>query len=211
MIHDRSRARWRLPYLLVAVTALAQATARAQEPGSMPFTVTGIRVEGLQRISEGTLFNTLPVNIGDVLDARRVREALRAVHTTGFFDDVEMRREDSGVLVVVVQERPTIRAFEVTGNKDIKSEDLLKSLRNVGLASGKFFSRSTLEDVRQFLTEQYFSRGRYAVRVEPTIEEVGGNLVDVRVEIVEGKRSRIRDINVVGNKAFSDRELLAAL
>jgi outer membrane protein insertion porin family len=188
--------------------------ARAQEPAASEdgaFTVTGIRVEGLQRITEGTLFNTLPVNVGDRLDAQRVREALRAVYAMGFFRDVEMRREEEGVLVVVVQESPSIRSFSVKGNKDIKTEDLNKSLRNVGLAQGKILSRSTLEDVRQFLTEQYYAHGRYNVAIDVDVDDIGGNLVDVKIDITEGKRSRIRSINVVGNQRFDDKELLGDL
>ncbi len=175
------------------------------------FTITGIRVEGLQRISEGTVYNTLPVNIGDLIGPQRVREALRALNATGFFRDVELRREEPGVLVVVVQERPSIRTFEVTGNKVINTEDLMKSLRNVGLASGKILNRSTLEDTRQYLIEQYFARGQYDVRVDATVEEQPNNLVDVHVKIVESKQVRIRAINVVGNDRFSDKELLAGL
>jgi outer membrane protein insertion porin family len=198
-----------LSILLASVAPLWSGTATAQE--QLPFTVTDIRVEGLQRITEGTLFNTLPVNVGDRLDAQRVREALRAVHATGFFRDVELRREEPGVLVVVVQESPSIRGFSVKGNKDIKTDDLNKSLRNVGLAQGKILSRSTLEDVRQFLTEQYYAHGRYNVRIEVDVDDIGGNLVDVQIDITEGKRSRIRQINVVGNERFGDRELLEGL
>ena len=98
----------------------------------------------------------------------------------------------TGVLVVVVQERPSIRTFEVTGNKALKTEDLTKSLRNVGLASGKILNRSTLEDTRQYLIEQYFARGQYDVRVDATVAEQPNNLVDVHVKIVEGERVRIR-------------------
>jgi outer membrane protein insertion porin family len=192
--------------LALLVSAL---TARAEE--TVDFTVSGIRVEGLQRITEGTVFNTLPVNIGDRIGTQRVREALRALNETGFFRDVELRREEPGVLVVVVQERPSIRTFEVKGNKEIKTEDLMKSLRTVGLASGKILNRSTLEDTRRYLIEQYFSRGRYDVRVEATVEEQPNNLVDVHVNIAEGKRVRIRQINVVGNERFSDKELLAGM
>ncbi|HTU66651.1 MAG TPA: outer membrane protein assembly factor BamA [Steroidobacteraceae bacterium] len=172
------------------------------------FTVTDIRVEGLQRIPEGTVFNILPVNIGDVLTTQRIRESLRAVHASGFFRDVELRREDPGVLVVVVQEYPSIRGFEIMGNKDIKKEDLEKSLRNVGLASGKLLNRSTLEDVRQFLIEQYFTRGRYDVRVNTDVDDVGANLVDVKITIAEGKRARIRQISLVGNEHFTDQQVL---
>lgn len=198
-----------LSWILLAGAGVAVAQDVLSSP--VPFTVTGIRAEGLQRITEGTLFNTLPVNVGDRLDAQRLREALRAVYATGFFRDVEMRREAPGVLVVVVQESPSIHSFAVSGNKEIKTEDLTKSLRNVGLAQGKILNRSTLEDVRQFLTEQYFSHGRYNVRIDVAVEEISGNLVDVRVDIVEGKRAKIRQINVVGNKRFDDEALLDGL
>jgi outer membrane protein insertion porin family len=171
------------------------------------FLVGDIRVEGLQRISEGTVYNYLPVNIGDRLDREHVREAIKALYATGFFRDVEIRR-DGSVLIVAVLERPTIESFEVKGNKDIKTEDLQKSLRNVGLASGKSFDQSVLEEVKQYLTEQYFSRGKYSVRVDAKAEEVPGNRVKVNIDIVEGKRARIQQINVVGNTAFSDEQLL---
>ena len=129
------------------------------------FTVGDIRLEGLQRVSEGTVYNYLPVNIGDHLTPARIREAIRALYATGFFRDVQMRR-DGNTLVVVVLERPSIESFEITGNKDIKTEDLQKSLRGVGLATGKTFDRSVLEDVTQYLTDQYFSRGKYGVRID---------------------------------------------
>ena len=200
------RGAWRqLTWILLAGVGIA----RAQDDSS--FTVTDIRVEGLQRITEGTLFNTLPVNVGDRLDAQRVREALRAVYAMGFFRDVQMRHEEPGVLVVVVQESPSIRSFSVKGNKDIKTEDLNKSLRNVGLAQGKIFNRATLEDVRQALTDQYYAHGRYNVRVDVDVDDLGGNLVDVKIDITEGKRSKIRAINVVGNQTFDDAELLGEL
>src|SRR5579862_2687671 len=138
------------------------------------FTVSDIRVEGLQRVSEGTVYNYLPVNIGDHLTTQRVREAIRALYATGFFRDVQMRR-DGNALVVVVLERPSIESFEITGNKDIKTEDLQKSLRNVGLATGKTFDRSVLEDVTQYLTDQYFSRGKYGVQVDYKVDEDAGN------------------------------------
>ena len=195
---------------IFALSALVSTTVSAQDSAA-DFTVTGIRVEGLQRISEGTVFNQLPVNIGDQLTPQRVREALRALNDTGFFQDVEMRRERPGTLIVVVQERPSIREFKITGNKEVKSEDLEKSLRNVGLASGKILNRSTLEDARQYLTDQYFSRGRYGVTVDAKVEQQPGNLVDVHLEIAEGQRAKIRQINIVGNEKFSEQELLEGL
>ncbi|MEX1994203.1 MAG: outer membrane protein assembly factor BamA [Steroidobacteraceae bacterium] len=177
--------------------------------GANEFVVGDIRVEGLQRISEGTVYNYLPVNIGDRLDQRRIQEAIRALFGTGFFSDIEVRR-DGGTLVIVVLERPSIESFTITGNKDIKTEDLQKSLRSVGLATGKTFDRSVLEEVRGYLTDQYFSRGKYAVRIDPRVEELPGNKVRISIEVVEGKRARIRQINLVGNTVFDDEELLDA-
>lgn len=171
------------------------------------FTVGDIRIEGLQRISEGTVFNYLPVNIGDKLDGARIGEAMRALYATGFFRDVELRR-DGNILLVVVVERPSIAKFEIKGNKDIKTEDLQKSLRNVGLATGKTFDRSVLDEVKQYLTDQYFSRGKYAVRVDTKITDLPGNKVDVIVDIKEGKRAKIEQINVVGDTKFKEKDIL---
>jgi outer membrane protein insertion porin family len=183
------------------------ALALAQAANDADFTVGDIRVEGLQRVTEGTVYNYLPVNIGDHLTGTRVREAIRALYATGFFRDVQLRREGN-TLVVVVLERPSIESFEITGNKDIKTEDLQKSLRNVGLATGKTFDRSVLEDVTQYLTDQYYSRGKYAVRVDTHVEEETGNRVKIKIEIKEGKRAKIRQINLVGNHAYKQKDVL---
>jgi outer membrane protein insertion porin family len=185
--------------------ALAQTAASPAD-----FTVGDIRVEGLQRVSEGTVYNYLPVNIGDHLSAQRVREAIRALYATGFFRDVQLRR-DGSTLVVVVLERPSIESFEITGNKDIKTEDLQKSLRNVGLATGKTFDRSVLEDVTQYLTDQYFARGKYGVKIDSHVEEEAGNRVKVKIEIKEGARAKIRQINIVGATKFSQKDILQTL
>ena len=196
----------RLKYA-AALSALLAVPAVLAQTESAEFTVGDIRIEGLQRITEGTVYNYLPVNIGDRLDERRVDEALRALYATGFFRDVEIRR-DGGTLVIAVLERPSIESFTITGNKDIKTEDLEKSLRNVGLSRGKTFNQSTLDEVERFLTDQYFSRGKYGVVVDTKVEEVAGNRVKIAIDIVEGKRSKIRQINIVGNEAFSDEDLL---
>jgi outer membrane protein insertion porin family len=182
-------------------------TALAQTANDADFTVGDIRVEGLQRVTEGTVYNYLPVNIGDHLNPTRVREAIRALYATGFFRDVQLRR-DGNTLLVVLLERPSIESFEITGNKDIKTEDLQKSLRNVGLATGKTFDRSVLEDVTGYLTDQYYSRGKYAVRVDTHVEEETGNRVKVKIEIKEGKRAKIRQINLVGNQTYKQKEVL---
>ncbi len=174
------------------------------------FTVGDIKIEGLQRVSEGTVYNYLPVNIGDHLTPQRVREAIRALYVTGFFHDVQMRR-DGNTLIVVVLERPSIESFEITGNKDIKTEDLQKSLRGVGLAAGKTFDRSVLEDVTQYLTDQYFARGKYGVRIESKVEEEAGNRVKIKIDIKEGSRAKIREINIVGATRFKQKDILETL
>ncbi|HET7757128.1 MAG TPA: outer membrane protein assembly factor BamA [Steroidobacteraceae bacterium] len=188
----------------------ALTAAQTSPPDQAEFTVGDIRVEGLQRVSEGTVYNYLPVNIGDHLTPQRVREAIRALYATGFFRDVQLRR-DGNTLVVVVLERPSIESFEITGNKDIKTEDLQKSLRGVGLATGKTFDRSVLEDVTQYLTDQYFARGKYGVRIDTKVEEETGNRVKIKIDIKEGGRAKIRQINLVGDTRFPQKQILATL
>ncbi|HEV2286706.1 MAG TPA: outer membrane protein assembly factor BamA [Steroidobacteraceae bacterium] len=201
----------KLRVALVAFALLLRAAlAFAQGAPETNFTVSDIRVEGLQRVSEGTVYNYLPINIGDHLTAQRVREAIRALYATGFFRDVQMRR-DGNTLVVVVAERPSIESFEITGNKDIKTEDLQKSLRGVGLATGKTFDRSVLEDVTQYLTDQYYARGKYGVRIDTKVEEEAGNRVKVKIDIKEGNRARIRQINLVGNTRYPPKQILDTL
>jgi outer membrane protein insertion porin family len=191
--------------LLAAVTApLSMAQVAAD---NSRFTVGDIRVLGLQRVSEGTVYNYLPVNIGDELTSQRVREALHALHDTGFFRTVELRR-DGSTLLVVVRERPTIESFEITGNKDLKTEDLTTSLRGIGLAQGKTFDRSVLEDVKAELTDQYFSQGKYGVNVDAKVEDLPDNLVRVTIEIKEGSRAKIRQINIVGNTKYEQSDIV---
>ncbi|MDQ1341494.1 MAG: outer membrane protein insertion porin family, partial [Pseudomonadota bacterium] len=122
----------------------------------------------------------------------------------------ELRR-DGGTLVIAVLERPSIESFTIDGNKDIKTEDLEKSLRNVGLARGKTFNQSTLDEVKRFLTDQYYSRGKYGVKVDTSVTEMPDNRVKIAISIVEGKRSKIRQVNIVGNEAFDDDELREGL
>ncbi|MEO7773243.1 MAG: outer membrane protein assembly factor BamA [Steroidobacteraceae bacterium] len=179
----------------------------AQTIDDARFTVGDIRIEGLQRVSEGTVYNYLPVNIGDDLGPARVREALKALYATGFFRDVELRR-DGSTLVIGVRERPSIESFEVKGNKDIKTEELTKSLRNVGLSAGKTFDRSVLEDTEQYLTDQYYSRGKYGVRIDTTVEDQTDNRVRIKIEIKEGARAKIRQIAIVGNTRFNEKDIL---
>ncbi|HUL81617.1 MAG TPA: outer membrane protein assembly factor BamA [Gammaproteobacteria bacterium] len=174
-----------------------------------PFVVRNFRVEGAQRIAEGTIYNYLPINIGDTVNEQRTREALRALFQTGFFQDVELRR-DGDTLVIFVLERPTIAEFKFSGNKDIKDDDLKKSLANIGLAQGKTFDRSVLEDVTRSLTEEYYGRGKYGAKITATVEDLSDNKVRVTIKIVEGDRAKIREVNIVGNTSFTDKEILSA-
>ncbi|MGI9232709.1 MAG: outer membrane protein assembly factor BamA [Woeseiaceae bacterium] len=170
------------------------------------FVVRDMRVEGLQRISEGTVFNYLPINIGDTVDGNRIGEAIRALYGQNLFDNIEMRR-DGDSLVIVVRERPSIENFEIDGNKDIKTEDLMDSLRNVGLSRGRTFDRSVLDNVEMFLREQYYDRGKYGVAIDTEINESPNNTVRVKVNVVEGDRAKIRQVNIVGNDTYDDNEI----
>jgi outer membrane protein insertion porin family len=173
-----------------------------------PFVVRNFRVEGAQRIAEGTIYNYLPINIGDTVDERRLREAGRALFETSFFQDFEFRR-DGDTLVIVVLERPSIMEFTFDGNKDIKDEDLEKVLTENGLAVGKTFDQSTLDQLTQSLTDEYYGRGKYAAKVTPTVEPVEDNRVRVSIQIEEGDRAKIRQVNIVGNTSFEEEDIIA--
>jgi outer membrane protein insertion porin family len=197
----RTTRSFSLALLLCGLPAVAMSQAWE------PFVVRNFSVEGAQRISEGTVYNYLPINIGDTVDAQRVRESIRALYQAGFFQDVELRR-DGDTLVIAVLERPTILEFTFSGNKDIKDEDLQRSLNDIGLAQGKTFDRSVLEEVAQSLTAEYYGRGKYAARITPTVEDLDDNRVRVSIEIEEGDRAKIRQINIVGNTQFEDDEII---
>jgi outer membrane protein insertion porin family len=194
----------------IAVSAGLASPAHAQElptGNPYPFVVRDFRVEGAQRISEGTIYNYLPINIGDTLTAQRIAEAVRALYGTGFFQDVELR-EDGSTLVIAVLERPSIEEFTFDGNKDIKDEDLEKVLKQAGLTKGKTFDQSVLDELTRSLTEEYYSRGKYAAKVTPTVENLPDNRVRVSIKIEEGQRAKIREINIVGNTTYKDKDLL---
>lgn len=190
---------------VLCLAACLPGIASAQQ-GS--FVVRDMRVEGLQRIAEGTVFNYLPINIGDTVDEVRIQEALRALYNQALFDDIEMRR-DGDTLVIVVKERPSIESFTIDGNKDIKTEDLMESLRGVGLARGRTFDRSVLDNVQQFLTEQYYDRGKYGVIIDTTVTDRPNNTVAIKVDVKEGDRAKIRQVNIVGNHSFEEDEIRA--
>ena len=172
-----------------------------------PFIVEDIRLEGLQRITAGTVFNYLPIKVGDTLDEARSAEAVRALFGTGFFRDVRLER-DGDTLVVWVLERPSIGSIEFTGNEDIDTEDLEAALEQAGFAEGRVFNRSVFEQVKQELLRTYFATGKYGARIAGTVTPLDRNRVAVRFDISEGAVAKIRQINIVGNTEFDDDELL---
>lgn len=186
------------------IAGLCSAAVQAAEP----FTVRDIRVDGLQRISAGTVFSYLPIKVGDSVDDRQVADAIRALFKTGFFTDVRLQQE-GGVLVILVEERPSISSIKIEGNEDIKTEDLTKALKNIGLAEGRVFNRQILDKVEQELRRQYYSRGKYALKIDSDVASLSRNRVAVTVKISEGRAAKIRQINIVGNTAFNDEELLS--
>ena len=202
MTNLRNTLRYALPLLAVALIT-SGVPARAQDG---PFIVRDIRIEGLGRITDGAVFNYLPIDIGDQMTLSKLQETLRAVYASGFFSDAQLRR-DGDVLVIVVRERPAIASFDIEGNKDIKTEDLKENLGGVGLAPGKSFDQSTLDEVKQYLTSEYFNRGKYAATVDTEVTELDDNRVDIKIIIKEGARAQIKQINLVGNEQFSDKEL----
>jgi outer membrane protein insertion porin family len=172
-----------------------------------PFTVSDIRAEGLQRISAGTLFNYLPIKVGDRVDDARSADALKTLYATGFFDDVRFER-DGDVLVVFVDERPAISEISFTGNQDIETEQLEEGLRGIGLAEGQVFNTSLLERIEKELTQLYFARGKYGVQIESTVTPLERNRVALEIEISEGQVAKIRQIRIIGNEDFDEEELI---
>jgi outer membrane protein insertion porin family len=195
-------------FRLIAWFAFAgfASSAVAQE-STESWIVRDFRVEGAQSILDGTIYNYLPINIGDTIDPQLIREAIRALYATEFFQDIEFRR-DEDTLVIAVLERPTIAEFSFEGNSDFKDEDLERMLQETDLAAGKMFDRSMLDELTQFLTDEYFGRGKYAADIDASVEDLPDNRVRVHIEIEEGDRAKIREINIIGNTAFDDEELV---
>ncbi|WP_211825623.1 outer membrane protein assembly factor BamA [Kistimonas asteriae] len=171
------------------------------------FVINDIRLDGLQRISAGTVFNALPVAIGDDVDNPELADAVRALFKTGYFQDIQMGR-DGNVLVVTVVERPSISEIKIEGNKAIKTEDLKKGLKQAGLADGEIFQQATLEAIRMELERQYVAQGRYGASIKANVEPQPRNRVAITIDIKEGKVSTIQHVNIVGNKVFNSEELM---
>lgn len=187
---------------LITLYVSLPATAQTEQ-----FRVEDIRVEGNQRVSQGTIFAAMPVRLGDIVTADDIRETVRSLMRTGYFDDVVPQREGN-VLVITVVERPAISEITIEGNKAIKTDDLLKNLSDNGLAEGQIFQQATLEGMAQALRQQYISQGRYNASIDTEITKLPRNQVKINILVNEGKEARIKHINIIGNKAFDDETLL---
>jgi len=175
-----------------------------------PFVVTDIRVEGVQKIEPGTVFNYLPIKVGDRVDDKIVRESIQILFATGFFNDVELKR-DGQVLVVVVTERPSIASIEYSGNKDVRDEAIDETLTSTGFTDGQIFNQPLLERLVQTIRERYFSKGRYSATVVPTVTPLERNRVAIKLQIDEGRIAKIRKLRIIGNESFEDGDLLDLL
>ncbi len=171
------------------------------------FQIKDIRVEGIQRTEAGTVFSYLPVKVGDTMTDEKASQAIKALFATGFFKDVRLEVEGQ-VLVVVLDERPAIASLKFEGLKAFKSEDLSKGLKEVGLAESRIFDRAMVERAEQELKRQYLSQGYYAVELKTTVTPLERNRVGISFSVVEGDIARIKQINVIGNRAYSESDLL---
>ncbi|MBU1222934.1 MAG: outer membrane protein assembly factor BamA [Gammaproteobacteria bacterium] len=188
---------------------LALAAVFAVQPvfADEPFVVKDIRVEGIQRTEAGTVFSYLPVKVGEVMTDEKTAAAIKALYATGFFKDVRLEARD-GVVIVTVEERPSIAKITLSGIKEFSEEDLKAGLKQTGLAEGRVLDRALVDKAEQELQRQYFNRGKYAVEIKSTLTPLERNRVAVQFDVVEGDSAKIQQINIVGNKAFKEKELL---
>jgi outer membrane protein insertion porin family len=188
--------------ILSPLAALAQSFA--------PFVVKDIRVEGVQRTEAGTVFSYLPIKVGERVDEERISQAVKALYATGFFRDVRLEAQGD-VLVVVVQERPTISSLTFVGNKEFDTDTVKKALKDIGIAEARIFDRSALDRAEQELKRQYITRGLYGAQVVTTITPQERNRVAINFSIEEGSATRIARINIIGTKAFTEKQLLSEM
>ena len=186
--------------VLLALVIVAEAHAES-------FTISDIRVNGLQRVSAGTVFGAMPLNVGDRVDETELAEATRSLFRTGYFEDIHLGR-DGNVLVVDVVERPSISKIKIEGNKAISTEDLKKGLKQNGLAEGEIFQQATLDAMRNELERQYVGQGRYSASIETNVKPEPRNRVAIDIKVNEGTVAAITHINIVGNTVFPTDDLL---
>jgi len=192
-----------IPGLLLIIGLVAGFPAKAQDD---TFIVNDIRLQGLQRVSAGSVFNLLPLNVGDRADVEALQDTTRSLFASGFFDDILLLR-DEDVLVVEVRERPSISTIAIEGNKSIKTEALLEGLANSGLAANEILKRALLERVEMDLLRQYVGQGRYATTVKTQTEVQPGNRVGIKVLLAEGDVAKIARIILIGNESYDDKKI----
>jgi len=192
-------------YLLTALVLLVGIPLKSLQ-ASEPFVVKDIRVEGLQRVEPGTVFSYLPVQVGERFTSEKAADSIKALYATGFFRDVQIQAQGD-VLIVIVEERPTISRIEFTGMKEFDSEVVRKSLRTVGVADARFYDKALIDKAEQELKRQYVSRGLFAAEVVTTVTPGARNQVAIFFNIDEGPSAKIKEINFIGNKAFSESTL----
>ncbi|HET9748668.1 MAG TPA: outer membrane protein assembly factor BamA [Casimicrobiaceae bacterium] len=175
-----------------------------------PFVVRDIRVEGVQRTEPGTIFSYLPIKVGDRVDDQRVSDAVKALYATGFFRDVRLEAQGD-VLIVSVQERPTISSLTFVGNKEFDTDTIKKALKDIGIAEARIFDRSALDRAEQEMKRQYITRGYYAANIQTTVTPQERNRVAINFTVAEGEAAKIARINIVGNKAFTEKQLLSEI
>lgn len=190
---------------VIAIAAFTLCSAYAQ--AGDPFTIKDIRVEGIQRTEPGTVFSYLPVRVGETFTDEKGTEAIKALYATGFFKDVRIETENN-VLVVQVQERPAIASVEFSGTKEFDKDTLTKALKEMGLGESRIYDKALLDRAEQELKRQYLSRGRYGVLITATVTPVERNRVAINFAVDEGDPARIKNINIIGAKDFSEKDLL---
>ena len=171
------------------------------------FVIEDIRVEGIQRISAGTVFTYLPVKVGDQFSEAQYAKTIRELYSSGYFKDIKLERQGN-ILIVVVEERPAIASIEFSGNKEFDNDELREALRGIGLSEGKVYDRAILDKVEQELRRQYYSNGKYSVKIVTTVNPLERNRVGINIDVSEGLVAKIKEINIVGNEIFDDDDLL---
>ena len=195
---------------LAQVTLIAATGLFVNAHAAESFVIKDIRIEGLQRVEPGTVFSYLPVQVGDTFTEEKGAEAIKALYSTGFFRDVQIQAQGS-VLIVIVDERPTISRIEFTGMKEFDQEIVRKSLKTVGVAEARFYDKALIDKAEQELKRQYIGKGMYAAEVVATVTPIERNQVAIYFNIDEGPVAKIQEINFIGNKEFSESTLLSQM
>ncbi|WP_237134006.1 outer membrane protein assembly factor BamA [Pseudohongiella sp. O18] len=192
---------------LLGTTVMTTSVPTVAQNQQQGFEITDIRIDGLQRISPGVMFSLLPVSIGDYFEPGMAAQVIRAITESQYFEEVEVARED-GVLLITVLERPSVSEINISGNRVLQTEDILRNMESAEIVEGGIFTRSTLEAIRQGIQEVYSSRGRYGTTVDIEVTDLPRNRVAIDMTVNEGEESRIRGVNVVGNNVYENDELL---